>query len=104
MTAQEPLGSAAHEAGRLIDALREWLDARGIPDAPPIATGSAECRACPVCLVLSAVREHHPEVVTQLGRAAEALTAAARALLLEQEEQWVRGRSPDVEHIDIDES
>ncbi len=102
MTHQEPLGSAAHEAGRLVEALRDWLDARGVPEAP-IATDSAECKACPVCLVLSAVREHHPEVVVQLGRAAEALTAAARALLIEQEEQWVRGRTPDVEHIDIDE-
>ena len=74
----DPLGSAAQEAGRLVEALREWLDARGVPETP-IATDSAECRACPICLGLSAIRENHPEVVEQLGRAAEAMLAAVRA-------------------------
>ncbi len=99
--ADEALGSAAHEAGRLMDALREWLDARGVPEAP-IATDSAECRACPVCLALSAVREHHPEVVEQLGRSAEALIAALRAAVSDHEDKWTSQRRPDVERIDID--
>lgn len=99
--AEEPLGSAAHEAGRLMDALREWLDARGVPSTP-IATGSAECRACPVCLALSAVREHHPEVVEQLGRAAEAMLAAVRSVVAEQEERWTDPGPADVERIDVD--
>lgn len=98
---REPLGSAAHEAGRLMDALREWLDARGVPEAP-IATGSTECRACPVCLALSAVREHHPEVVEQLGKAAESVLAALRAVVADHEEQWTDPGRPDVERIDID--
>jgi len=97
----DPLGSAAQEAGRLLDAVREWLDARGVPDAP-IATGSAECRACPLCLVLGAVREHNPEIVEQLGRATDALVAAARSLLSEHEHDWASGERPDVERIDID--
>jgi hypothetical protein len=101
MSEREPLGSAAHEAGRLMDALRDWLDARGVPEAP-IATGSAECRACPVCLTLSAVREHHPEVVEQLGKAAESLLAAVRAVVADQEERWTDPGRPDVERIDID--
>lgn len=97
----EPLGSAAQEASRLLDALSSWLDERGIPSVP-IATGSAECRACPICLGLSALRDHHPEVVDQLGRAAEALIAAVRAAVSEHEDQWARATRPDVEHIDID--
>lgn len=99
--AQEPLGSAAHEAGRLMDALRDWLDSRGVP-ATPIATGSPECRACPVCLALSAVREHHPEVVEQLGRAAEAMVAALRSVVTEQEDRWTDPGPTDVERIDVD--
>lgn len=98
---QEPLGSAAQEAGRLMDALREWLDARGVPDTP-IATGSVECRACPVCLTLAAVREHHPEVVEQLGRAAEAIFAAVRSVVTEHEERWSDPGPTDVERIDVD--
>ena len=97
----EPLGSAAQEAARLLDAVSGWLDQRGI-SSMPIATGSAECRACPICIGLSAVREHHPEVVDQLGRAAEALVAAVRAAVREHEDEWSRATRPDVEHIDID--
>lgn len=101
MTQQDPLGSASHEARKLFDAMREWLDARGVPEAP-IATGAEECLACPVCLVLSAVKDQHPEVVEQLGRASEALIAAVRALLLDHEHEWVSGQRPDVERIDVD--
>src|SRR5215203_4942786 len=102
MSAQnEPLGSASQEARHLIDSLRAWLDARGVPETP-IATGSQECRACPLCLLLGAIRDHHPEVVDQLGRASEALLAAARALLLEHEHDWAASERRDVEKIDID--
>ena len=99
--ADDPLGSAAQEAGRLLDAVREWLDARGTSEAP-IATDSPECRACPICLGLSAVREHHPEVVEQLGRAAEAILAAVRAAVTDHEHSWTDRGSRDVERIDID--
>ncbi len=98
---EDPLGSAAQEAGRLMDALREWLDARGVPETP-IATDSAECRACPICLGLSAIREHHPEVVEQLGRAAEAMLAAVRAVVTDHEHSWADKGPRDVERIDID--
>ncbi|MGB2839484.1 MAG: DUF5304 family protein [Actinomycetes bacterium] len=98
---EDPLGSAAQEAGRLMDALREWLDARGVPETP-IATDSAECRACPICLGLSAIREHHPEVVEQLGRAAEAMIAAVRAVVTDHEHSWADNGPRDVERIDID--
>ena len=98
---EDPLGSAAQEAGRLMDALREWLDARGVPETP-IATDSAECRACPICLGLGAIREHHPEVVEQLGRAAEAMIAAVRAVVADHEDSWADNGPRDVERIDID--
>ena len=97
----QPLGSAAQEAARLLESLTSWLGDRGV-SAPPIATGSRECRACPICLALAALRDHHPEVVDQLGRAAEALVAAVRAAVVEHEDQWARATRPDVEHIDID--
>ena len=100
--AEEPLGTAGQEASRLVDSLKEWLDARGLADVP-LATGSAECRACPICLALSALRDRNPEVVDQLGKAAEALLAAARSMISDHEHHWASGRAPDVERIDIDE-
>ena len=100
--AEEPLGSAAQEATRLINSLREWLDARGVPEQPPLATGSAECRACPFCLLLGAVREHHPEVVEQLGRASESLLAALRSLVSDHEHRWAQSDESSVERIDVE--
>jgi hypothetical protein len=100
--ADEPLGSAAHEAARLLDTLKEWLDGKGMGEVP-LATGSAECKLCPFCLALSALRDHNPEVVEQLGKAGEALLAALRSALSEHEKGWAAGRAPDVERITIDE-
>ena len=101
-SSEDALGSAAQEASRLLDSLREWLDTRGVTEIP-IATGSAECRACPVCLLLSAVRERNPEVVENLAKAGEALLSAARSLVADHEHDWVSGEQRDVERIDIDE-
>jgi hypothetical protein len=53
-------------------------------------------------VVLGALRDHHPDVVDQLGRASDALIAAARALLSEHEHKWASGSDRDVERIDID--
>ena len=101
-TADEPLGSAAHEAGRLLDSLKDWLDARGVSELP-IATGSAECKICPFCLTVSTLRDRNPEVIDQLSKAGEALLGAIRSVLSEHEREWAAGRAPDVERIDIDE-
>lgn len=46
-----------------------------------LATGSAECRYCPVCRVVHAVRETSPEVRTHLMSAASSLLQAAAGLL-----------------------
>jgi hypothetical protein len=101
-SAEDPLGTAAQEAGRLLDSLKQWLDARA-PTELPIATGSVECKVCPVCLTIAALRDHNPEVVEQLAKAGESLLAAARSVLTDHEHEWVAGRGPNVERIDVDE-
>jgi hypothetical protein len=100
--AEDPIGSAAQEATRLLDSLKQWLDDR-VPGEIPVATGSAECKICPVCLALAALRDRNPDVVEQLSKAGEALLAAARSLITEHEHDWVAGREQGVERIDIDE-
>jgi hypothetical protein len=59
-------------------------------DYPPAAAGSAgvasagvpqECRICPVCLAIRALRNARPEVVEHLEIATTNLLAAARAVL-----------------------
>ena len=60
-------------------------------------------QALPICLMLAAMRERNPEVVENLARAGEALLSAARSMLMDHEHQWVSGRQPDFERIDIDE-
>ncbi|MEI2712742.1 MAG: hypothetical protein V9G04_05445 [Nocardioides sp.] len=46
-----------------------------------IATGSAECRVCPVCRVIHAFRETSPEVRAHLRVAGGALLEAAAGVL-----------------------
>jgi hypothetical protein len=101
-TAEEPLGGAADEAGRLLASLKDWLDARGLADLP-IATGGENCRVCPVCRVIGTLRDGNPELVEQLSRAGDALVKAVASVISEHEHRWVSGRTPDVERIDIDE-
>ncbi|MEQ6901169.1 hypothetical protein [Nocardioides sp. YIM 152588] len=72
-----------------------------------IATGDAECRYCPVCRVVHAVRETSPEVRAHLATAASSLLQAA-AGLMEQAASASRDgdgdghpRGPEVEKIDL---
>ncbi len=69
-----------------------------------IATGSAECRYCPVCRVVHAVRETSPEVKTHLLTAATSLLQAAAGILetVPPPDQGASQRGPAVEHIDLD--
>lgn len=46
-----------------------------------VATGAEECRYCPVCRAVHAVRQTSPEVRTHLATAARSLLDAAGALL-----------------------
>jgi hypothetical protein len=68
-----------------------------------IATGSAECRYCPVCRVVHAVRETSPEVRTHLLTAATSLLQAAAGVLetVPPPDDASR-RGPEVERIDLD--
>ena len=66
-----------------------------------IATGSADCRYCPVCQVIHVVRETSPEVRTHLAMAAGSLMNAAAGLLATQAQ---RPRPPGVEKIDLDDA
>lgn len=86
MSREEALGSAAHEAARLIEALGEWLAGHAPVDGPTwthtgaesIATGSAECKLCPVCRLIAIARATSPEVVAHLDDAVRSLLAAVK--------------------------
>jgi hypothetical protein len=96
---QASLGSAAEEAARLVDAVRDWIDARAVSKPPP--NESSECQLCPICQVLGMVRQGQPEVFEHLSHAADSLLAAVRAGITNHESTWARATRPDVEHIDI---
>lgn len=70
-----------------------------------IATGSAECRYCPVCRLVHAVRETSPEVKAHLLSAASSLLQAAAGVLESVPAPTQDGphRGPRVERIDLDE-
>lgn len=69
-----------------------------------IATDSVECRYCPVCRVVHAVRQTSPEVRTHLMVAASSLLQAAAGMLetLPPPPGEGRARGPEVERIDLD--
>lgn len=78
---REPPGSVAEEAARLLAALQERVGpvrADGTAADGRTAAG-AECRYCPVCQALAAVRSTNPEVTEHLVAAASELVDAWRA-------------------------
>jgi hypothetical protein len=87
----DPFGAAAEEAARLVDALGQWLAARSAarPSGPVdlgylnthVATGSAECKLCPLCQLISLLRTSSPELAHRMDEAMEALLALARVAL-----------------------
>lgn len=87
MNSEESLGNAAHEAARLVEALGEWLAGHAPPGGPTwthtgeesIATGSAECKLCPVCRLIAIARTTSPEVVAHLDDAMRSLLAAVKS-------------------------
>jgi hypothetical protein len=118
---QEPVGSLGEEAAKLLQALQGWAKESGddYADAAAgaasgaaaaikeinehIATGSDDCRYCPVCQVISTVRETSPEVRQHLASAASSLMqAVAGALATQVPEQRGKRRSGSaVEKIDL---
>jgi hypothetical protein len=93
-TAPGPLGE---EAARLVEALSEW--ARGQGEELPFATGSAECRLCPVCQLLSLMRQARPETFAHLLEATAAMAAAVRTVV---ESHHHPDAGHGVERIDLD--
>lgn len=98
---EEPqVGTVAEEAVKLLGALSGWAkDATHDVDAH-LATGAAECTACPICRTVHAVREVSPEVKTQLASAATSLMQAAAGLMAAATPR--PGAREGVEHIDLD--
>jgi hypothetical protein len=112
----EPVGSIAEEAAKLLGALQGWAS-EGAGDAASgaagllhdlnehVATGGAECRYCPLCRAISAVRETSPEVKEHLATAATSLLHAATELLQARAGQGgAAGRPGPVEKIDLDDA
>jgi len=115
---QEPVGSVGEEAAKLLGALSSWArdqggdyagsaaDAAGafagaVQDVSEhIATGGEDCRYCPLCQVIHAVRSTSPEVRTHLSVAASSLMHAAAGLLATNPGD--HSKSSPVEKIDLD--
>lgn len=96
---EEGVGSIGDEAAKLLQALQGWAKessgeyaeaaasaAEGAASTwqllnQHVATGGAECRYCPLCQVISAVRSTSPEVRQHLSTAASSLLQAAAGML-----------------------
>ncbi len=96
----------AEEAGKLVEALVEWVRERGGAIGGQAGGhlgghvgGSAECTLCPVCQLIALARSASPEIFEHLAAAATSLLAAAGALASQQ--QAPVPRAP-VQHIDLD--
>lgn len=117
--ADEPVGSVGEEAAKLFAALSTWARDQGTEHAGTaagaaaamaetmhtvnehIATGSAECRYCPVCQVIHVVRSTSPEVKAHLAVAASSLMQAAAGMLGTTVPPDSKG---PVEKIDLDDA
>lgn len=115
---EEPVGSVGEEAAKLLGALSDWTKDQGtdyagtaagaassfvhaVNDvAEHVATGSEDCRYCPVCQAIHVVRQTSPEVRAHLSQAASSLMHAAAGLLATHTDG--AQKSPTVEKIDLD--
>ena len=114
----EEVGSVAEEAVKLLGALSGWARTHGsdmghgVADAATglfheldqhVATGSADCRYCPVCRMVHVVREGSPEVRNHLMVAGANLMQAAAALMATAVPDEKRRQHDDgVERIEFD--
>lgn len=117
----EPVGSVGEEAAKLLGALQELARESGGEYAGAaaaaaggaasslgslnehLATGGADCRYCPLCQVISVVRQTSPEVRQHLSTAASSLLQAAAGVLATQvPDQSGQDRGSGVEKIDLD--
>ena len=122
----DPVGTLGEEATKLLNALQDWARDSGSEYAEAgaaaaagaasgahrinehLATGGEDCRYCPLCRVISAVRGTSPEVRAHLASAAASLISAAAGVLATQvPEQRAdadpeRGREAPVQKIYLD--
>ena len=116
--AHDEVGSVGEEAVKLFSVLSGWArdagvvssDAatnagQGLADAvrgidEHIASGGEDCRYCPVCQVIHAVRHTSPEVKAHLASAAGSLMDAAAGVLATQVPRT--DRPAGVQKIDLD--
>lgn len=114
----EPIGSVGEEAAKLFVALSGWAKDQGSASAETaagaasavseavqnlnehVATGGEDCKYCPLCQVISAVRSTSPEVKAHLAVAASSLMHAAAGVLATQVPSDAK-KGP-VEKIDLD--
>jgi hypothetical protein len=117
---QEPVGTIGEEAAKLLQALQDWAKESGGDYAGAtseavsgaastlrdinehIATGSDDCRYCPICQAISLVRSTSPEVRQHLSSAASSLLQAAAGLLATPVPSPDAKRNGPVERIDLD--
>jgi hypothetical protein len=117
--AHEPVGSVGEEAAKLFAALSGWARDQGADYAGSaagaaaamsdtlhdlnahIATGSEECKYCPVCQVIHLVRTTSPEVKAHLAVAASSLMHAAAGVLATQVPSE---KTSPVEKINLDDN
>ena len=118
--ADQPVGTLAEEATKLLLAVQGWAKESGSDYAGAaagaathaaaavgginehIATGGEDCRYCPLCQVISAVRGTSPEVKEHLSAAATSILAAVSGLM-ETRIPDRSGRAPEepLEKIDL---
>ncbi|HET7387895.1 MAG TPA: hypothetical protein VFJ19_14665 [Nocardioidaceae bacterium] len=95
---QEPVGSVGEEAARLLRALQgsahEW--------AGHVAADGPECRYCPLCQLIGAVRETRPEMRHRLATAGSSLLQVAADILAAAASEGTQRRDEPVQKIDLD--
>jgi hypothetical protein len=114
----DEIGSVAEEATKLLGAVADWAREHGsdlgagvaaLADQAAasahelnahIATDDPECRYCPVCRTVHAVRTASPEVRAQLTTAASSFLQAAAGLLAAG--QGANAAKAPVQRIDLD--
>ncbi len=116
-----PTSRLVEEATRLAEAVQEWLRGAAGAAGTTGAAGSADsagsagaadahdrpvdatapCRYCPVCQLVAALRDGHPELADRFGELAAALIAALHAAFETATAPSGPPRSP-VQHIRVD--
>jgi hypothetical protein len=108
---QDPIGSAAEEAAKLLGALSGWAGDLGQHLGHGLDghldTGAPECTYCPICRGVHLIREVSPEVTTHLAHAATSLVQAAAGVFAAAAAAGAGSasaseRSATVQDIDLD--